>query len=93
MQYRHRIMGCINLVGSLHFELKRVKSSTNPACMGEQINKIVGRAAPEEFVEKLADVANDHHPDMQVDVMRAYHFGARFIVEVGYCMPLRLSGI
>ena len=46
-----------------------------------QGNKIVGLGAPVEFVTTLEELANAHHANMQVDVIRAYHFGARFIVE------------
>jgi hypothetical protein len=41
----------------------------------------VGRTAPEEFLTFLEGLANTHHPSMFVDVIRAYHFGQRFIVE------------
>ncbi len=50
--------------------------------MAAQVDKIVGRGAPEDFVEKLEELANAHHDDLAVDVIRAYFFGARFIVEV-----------
>ena len=46
-----------------------------------QVNKIVGKGAPEEFVGTLEELAGSHHEALQVDVIRAYHFGARFIVE------------
>ena len=45
-----------------------------------QVGKIVGRSAPEEFISQLTDLANTHHKDMFLDVMRAYHFGARWVV-------------
>lgn len=47
-----------------------------------QVDKIVGKAAPGEFIEKLEELANAHHDDLELDVIRAYFFGARFIVEV-----------
>ena len=47
-----------------------------------QVKKIVGMGAPEEFVGTLEELVNTHHAKVQVDVIRAYHFGARFIVEV-----------
>ena len=49
-----------------------------------QVNKIVGLGAPVEFVTTLEELANAHHHNMQVDVIRAYHFGARFIVEASH---------
>lgn len=56
-------------------------------CVGVQVDKIVGRGAPEDFVEKLEELANAHHDDLEVDVIRAYFFGARFIVEMEVVMP------
>jgi len=47
-----------------------------------QVDKIVGKGAPTEFIEQLEDMVNTHHEKVEVDVIRAYHFGARFIVEV-----------
>jgi hypothetical protein len=47
-----------------------------------QVNKIVGMGAPVEFVETLEALANTHHEKLEVDVIRAYHFGSRFMVEV-----------
>ena len=44
----------------------------------------MGKGAPEDFIEKLEGVANSHHDQLVVDVIRAYFFGARFIVEVSY---------
>lgn len=45
----------------------------------------MGMGAPGEFVETLEGLANAHHEKVEVDVIRAYHFGARFIVEVSSC--------
>lgn len=42
-----------------------------------QVDKVVGKAAPLEFAEKLEQLANSHHGSMALDVLRAYHFGAR----------------
>jgi len=42
-----------------------------------QVDKIVGRGADAEFVKQLESLANSHHTDMGLDVIRAYHFGAR----------------
>ncbi len=49
-----------------------------------QVNKIVGMGAPNDFVGTLEELANAHHATLEVDVIRAYHFGARFIVEVSW---------
>ncbi len=44
----------------------------------------MGIGAPVEFVSTLEGLANAHHENMAVDVIRAYHFGARFIVEARF---------
>jgi hypothetical protein len=41
-----------------------------------QVHKLVGRGAPAEFVEQLKTLADEHHEQLEVDVIRAYFFGA-----------------
>jgi len=53
----------------------------------EQIEMLVGKSAPPEFVEKLRDIANRFHPQMKLDIIRVYHFGARFLVELEMVLP------
>lgn len=50
-----------------------------------QIDKIVGRGAPRELVDQLMRVASAHHEKLEVDCLRAYHFGSRFMVEAEVC--------
>ncbi|KAK9824789.1 hypothetical protein WJX74_008956 [Apatococcus lobatus] len=52
-----------------------------------QVDKLVGRAAPEEFIRELEMLASTHHDELEIDVIRAYHFGPRFIVEMEVVMP------
>ena len=42
----------------------------------------MGISAPEEFIDRLETMAAVHHERLQVDVIRAYYFGARFLVEM-----------
>ncbi len=65
------------LPSSFHRQSKLLQTSSS--C---ELWQIVGIGAPVEFVSTLEGVANAHHANMDVDVIRAYHFGARFIVEV-----------
>jgi hypothetical protein len=51
-------------------------------CCVVQVDKIVGRGAPAEFVKQLEALANSHHEDMGLDVIRAYHFGARYACHI-----------
>ena len=53
----------------------------------EQTAMLVGRSADPEFTKKIAEMANSHHSLMVVDIVRAYHIGRRFLVEVEVVMP------
>lgn len=55
--------------------------------MSEQVKKIVGYTAPPEFILMVRDLAETHNPILRVDCIRAYHFGARFNVEIEVVMP------
>lgn len=57
----------------------------------QQIDKLVGLAAPAEFVHDLEELSNMHHEKAFLDVIRAYHFGARYIVEVEIVMPADMT--
>lgn len=52
----------------------------------EQVNMLVGKEAHPEFLDKVKELANNHHPDAQLDIVRAYHFGPKFLVEVELVM-------
>jgi len=60
-----------------------------------QVNMLVGKQADPEFLEKVRELAAQHHPDAKLDIVRAYHFGPRFLVEVELVMdratPLETS--
>mmetsp|Transcript_17725 Transcript_17725/g.38379 ORF Transcript_17725/g.38379 Transcript_17725/m.38379 type:complete len:476 (+) Transcript_17725:108-1535(+) len=53
----------------------------------EQIEQLTGKAAPKEFIEELYETANNFDPKMEVDVVRAYHFGPKFLVELEVVLP------
>jgi len=38
--------------------------------------------ASKEFLATLRTVAENHHPDAQIDCCRAYHFGQKYLVEI-----------
>lgn len=61
--------------------------------MEEQIRKIVGYTAPQEFIEQVEDIARNHDSRIKVDCVRAYHFGARFNVEMEIILPGAMSVI
>jgi len=61
----------------------------------EQINMLVGLQASPEFLSVVREIAETHDPSAQLDVVRAYHFGPKFLVEIELVMdrktPLQVS--
>eukprot|EP00442_Polarella_glacialis_P037083 CAMPEP_0115112840 /NCGR_PEP_ID=MMETSP0227-20121206/40937_1 /TAXON_ID=89957 /ORGANISM="Polarella glacialis, Strain CCMP 1383" /LENGTH=384 /DNA_ID=CAMNT_0002512599 /DNA_START=43 /DNA_END=1193 /DNA_ORIENTATION=- len=53
----------------------------------EQVEMIVGKRADREFLAKVQNMAEEHHPSMKLDQLNAYHFGPRYLVEVEVVMP------
>lgn len=52
----------------------------------EQIDMLVGKRASPEFLALIREIAETHDPSAQLDVVRAYHFGPKFLVEVELVM-------
>jgi cation diffusion facilitator family transporter len=52
----------------------------------EQADLLVGKAADPEFLDKVRELAETHDPSVSLDVVRAYHFGPRFLVELEVVM-------
>lgn len=46
-----------------------------------------GKSAPKEFIDDLYELADHFDERMQVDTIRAYHFGPKFLVELEVVMP------
>jgi cation diffusion facilitator family transporter len=53
----------------------------------EQIEHLTGKSAPEDLIDELKELAENFDDRMQVDVVRAYHFGPKFLVEIEVVMP------
>ena len=54
----------------------------------DAVDKLCGRDAPLDFYLELQRLAREHHPGLvELDVVRAYSVGARFLVEVEVTMP------
>ncbi|XP_076472575.1 uncharacterized protein LOC143301979 [Babylonia areolata] len=54
----------------------------------EQIRMLTGVSAKPEFLSKLTWICLNHHPCItQIDTVRAFHFGSRFLVEVDIVLP------
>jgi cation diffusion facilitator family transporter len=57
----------------------------------EQINQMVGRGAPEDYLGFLQNLANVHDERLKLDELRAYHFGQRYLVELEVILPAAMS--
>ena len=53
----------------------------------EQANMLVGRAADDDFLQEVRAMGDAHHPEMKVDIIRAYHFGPKYLVELEVVLP------
>lgn len=61
--------------------------------IADQVKKVAGHTAPDEFVAKVNAIAAQHSPQLTVDVTRAYHFGSRFNVEMEIVLPGEMTVI
>jgi len=59
--------------------------------MSEQVKKIVGHTAPQKFIQEVENIARQHDPRLSVDCTRAYHFGARYNVEMEIVLPGKMT--
>lgn len=53
----------------------------------EQVQKIIGRTAPDDFIAVVEEMAQMHDHRLVVDCTRAYHYGARYNVEMEVILP------
>lgn len=53
----------------------------------EQIEQLTGKSAPDELIDELHALASNFDNRMIVDVVRAYHFGPKFLVELEVVLP------
>ena len=53
----------------------------------EQIEQLTGRCAPEDFIDSIRDLAANFDTRMEVDTVRGYHFGPKFLVELEVVLP------
>ncbi len=57
----------------------------------ENVSVLSGRAADDEFMLELANVAATHHQAMTLDIVRAYFFGYKFLVELEVVLPATMT--
>lgn len=52
----------------------------------EQIEQLVGKSADPSFLDELREISSVFHESIACDIVRAYHFGPRFLVELEMVM-------
>ncbi|CAM9139076.1 unnamed protein product [Phaeothamnion confervicola] len=57
----------------------------------DQVKKLTGYSAPQEFVNSVQMLATEHSRLLAVDCTRAYHFGARYNVEMEIVLPAGMT--
>jgi cation diffusion facilitator family transporter len=53
----------------------------------EQIDHVVGRAADPEFIQSIRELSTNFHTQLTPDIIRAYHFGSKYLVELEVILP------
>jgi cation diffusion facilitator family transporter len=53
----------------------------------EQVMQLVGVTASEEFIGEVKQLCNSHNNKLSLDIVRAYHFGSKYLVEVEVVVP------
>ena len=75
----------------LQHNVTQYRLVTYRSCLCWQVDKMIGKGAPEDFIHNLEQLASTHHADMSLDHIRAYYFGQRFIVEMEVVLPPRMT--
>ncbi|OQS06009.1 Cation Diffusion Facilitator (CDF) Family [Thraustotheca clavata] len=57
----------------------------------EQILQLVGIAASSEFIESVKEICENHHELMSLDIIRGYHFGNKYLVELEMIAPAEMT--
>lgn len=57
----------------------------------EQVAQLVGVSASEEFMTEVKELCGNHHPSMSLDIIRAYHFGSKYLVELEVVVPAEMT--
>jgi cation diffusion facilitator family transporter len=56
-----------------------------------QADMLVGRSADDEFLTEVRRMADAHHPAILPDIIRAYHFGPKYLVEIEVVLPATMT--
>lgn len=50
----------------------------------------IATEADQEFIDEVMDLVDVHHPLMKSDIVRAYHFGNNYLVELEVILPEKM---
>ena len=81
---RHKILWFLDPVGAIGISIFIVLNWLEMA--KEQTDKLVGRTADRHFIRKIEKLAEKHDLRLKVDIVRAYYFGHRYLVEIEIVM-------
>ncbi|TMW65064.1 hypothetical protein Poli38472_009231 [Pythium oligandrum] len=57
----------------------------------EQVMQLVGVCASAEFIEEVKELCNTHNAKLSLDIVRAYHFGSKYLVELEVVVPADMT--
>ncbi|VFQ68226.1 unnamed protein product [Cuscuta campestris] len=58
----------------------------------ENVNSLVGKSAPPEYLQKVTYLCWNHHKSIRhIDTVRAYTFGSSYFVEVDIVLPANMT--
>jgi divalent metal cation (Fe/Co/Zn/Cd) transporter len=57
----------------------------------DKVDELVGRTADSAFIAELTQFINNYHSVMRLDIIRAYHFGVKYLVEVEVILPADMT--
>jgi len=57
----------------------------------EQVMQLVGVTATEEFITEVKELCRNHNAKLTLDIVRAYHFGSKYLVELEVVVPADMT--
>lgn len=57
----------------------------------EQVMQLVGVTASEDFILEVKELCNTHNAKLSLDIVRAYHFGSKYLVELEVVVPADMT--
>lgn len=57
----------------------------------EQVMQLVGVTASEEFITDVKKLCQSHNAKLSLDIVRAYHFGSKYLVELEVVVPADMT--